>query len=227
MALIGYTNAGKSALTNLCTGAELESENLLFQTLNTTNRGYRMPNGQHAVMLDTVGFITDLPHGLVESFKATLQEIHFADVIVHVRDISHPQTQHQRDTVHRILAEIGVSDQQLREKSIEVWNKIDLVEDRSALDEQYTEAIEQQERGYPIVMMSCATGENKSQLLDRISSLTSKLMGKRLYRLEYPCEEHNHRLSWLYKHASITKEEDFEYLVDTISIKVLLDEVTY
>ena len=99
VALIGYTNAGKSALTNLCTGADLESENLLFQTLNTTNRGLRLPNGQHAVMMDTVGFITDLPHDLVESFKATLDEIHFADVIVHVRDISHPHSDHQRETV--------------------------------------------------------------------------------------------------------------------------------
>lgn len=75
---------------NLCTNADVESKDLLFQTLNTTNRGYRMPNGQHAVMLDTIGFITDLPHGLVDSFKATLDEIHFADVIVHIRDISHP-----------------------------------------------------------------------------------------------------------------------------------------
>lgn len=86
-------------------------------------------------MLDTVGFITDLPHGLVESFKATLDEIHFADIIVHVRDISHPQTEHQRDTVLRTLNEIGITDQDLREKSIEVWNKIDLVEERDSLNQ--------------------------------------------------------------------------------------------
>lgn len=92
IALIGYTNAGKTALMNLCTGAQLESEDLLFQTLNTTNRRFRMPAGQMGLMLDTVGFITDLPHGLVESFKATLEEIHHADLLVHVRDISHPHT---------------------------------------------------------------------------------------------------------------------------------------
>ena len=90
IALIGYTNAGKSAVMNLCTNADVESKDLLFQSLNTTNRGYRMPNGQHAVMLDRIGFITDLRHGLVDSFKATLDEIDFADVIVHIRDISHP-----------------------------------------------------------------------------------------------------------------------------------------
>lgn len=94
VALIGYTNAGKTALTNLCTKSELESRNLLFQTLNTTQRGFRLPGGQSALMLDTVGFITDLPHGLVESFKATLEEIHDAEVLVHVRDISHPHTEH-------------------------------------------------------------------------------------------------------------------------------------
>ena len=88
--LIGYTNAGKTALMNLCTGASLESKDLLFQTLNTTHKRFRMPNGQMGLMLDTVGFITNLPHGLVESFKATLEEIHHVDLLVHVRDISHP-----------------------------------------------------------------------------------------------------------------------------------------
>lgn len=84
-------------------------------------------------MLDTVGFITDLPHGLVESFKATLEEIHFADVIVHVRDISHPHTEHQRKTVLQVLRDIGIADDYLKGRYLEVWNKIDLVEDREAL----------------------------------------------------------------------------------------------
>lgn len=93
----------------MCTGAGLESDNLLFQTLNTATRSVRLPNGQQALMLDTVGFITDLPHGLVQSFKATLDEIHAADVLVHVRDISHPFTDHQRSTVLSVLKEIGVA----------------------------------------------------------------------------------------------------------------------
>jgi len=90
VALVGYTNAGKTALTNLCSNSELESEDLLFQTLNTTVRKFIMKQGHIGLMLDTVGFITALPHNLVESFKATLEEIHYADVLVHVRDISHP-----------------------------------------------------------------------------------------------------------------------------------------
>lgn len=227
VALIGYTNAGKSALMNVCTNADVESKDLLFQTLNTTNRGCRMPNGQHAVMLDTVGFITDLPHGLVDSFKATLDEIHFADVIVHVRDISHPQSQHQRDTVMKVLREIGVSDQRLKENYVEVWNKIDLVDNRDELDEQYLLVTTQDKDHFPVVMMSCKTGENKTEFLDVVSDAASEVMGKKFYHLEYPCEEHHRRLSWLYKHASITQEEDFEYQGDIISIKVLLDEITY
>lgn len=88
-------------------------------------------------MLDTVGFITDLPHGLVDSFKATLDEVLYADVIVHVRDISHPHTEHQRETVLRVLSEIGVSSEQISKKYIELWNKIDLIEDRDKIEEDY------------------------------------------------------------------------------------------
>ena len=81
-------------------------------------------------MLDTIGFITNLPHGLVESFKTTLEEIHYADILVHVRDISHPFTNYQRDTVLKVLRELGVSEEFLKTKYIEVWNKIDLLEDQ-------------------------------------------------------------------------------------------------
>ena len=91
VALVGYTNAGKTALMNMCSGSQLDSEDRLFQTLNTAQRKIRLPNGQQAVLMDTVGFISNLPHGLVDSFKATLDELHMADLLVHVRDISHPQ----------------------------------------------------------------------------------------------------------------------------------------
>ena len=143
-------------------------------------------------MLDTVGFITDLPHGLVDSFKATLDEVLYADVIVHVRDISHPHTEHQRETVLRVLSEIGVSSEQISKKYIELWNKIDLVEDRDKVEEDYLQKLDDFDGGqnYPIVMMSCKTGENKVEFLDKISEMASELMGKKYYLLEYPCEEH-------------------------------------
>ena len=171
VALVGYTNAGKSALTNLCTGSKLESENLLFQTLNTANRGFRLLNGQNAVMLDTVGFITDLPHGLVESFKATLDEIHFADVIIHVRDISHPHHVHQRETVLRVLEEIGVD---ISSRYMEVWNKIDLVEDREQVELDHL--IQQEE--HPTILMSCLTKEGHNELMSVVGDMTTESMGK-------------------------------------------------
>jgi len=93
IALIGYTNAGKTALLNMCAGVKLPSENKLFETLDTTQRHVHLKEtNQHAVMMDTVGFITNLPHALVASFRATLAQVHQADVLVHVRDISHPHS---------------------------------------------------------------------------------------------------------------------------------------
>ena len=170
-------------------------------------------------MLDTVGFITDLPHGLVESFKATLEEIHFADVIVHVRDISHPHTEHQRETVLRVLSEIGIAEDHLKDRYLEVWNKIDLVEDR--------EALVVEDNDYPVIMMSCKTGENRNEFLDLVADLSTDRMGKKMYRIEYPGVEHNRRISWLNKHASITQDCEFEYNGDMITISVLIDDVTY
>ena len=102
----------------------------MFQTLNTTLKRLRLENGQMALMLDTVGFITNLPHDLVESFKTTLEEIHYADILLHVRDISHPQTNYQRNTVLKVLKEIGIPEEVIKSKYIEVWNKIDLLSDQ-------------------------------------------------------------------------------------------------
>ena len=132
-------------------------------------------------MLDTVGFITDLPHGLVESFKATLEEIHAADVLVHVRDISHPFTDHQKNTVLEVLKEIGVSPEILRERYVEVWNKIDLLPSENELARKLQELTEpkivdsipfsdpietSQSPGYAVIPMSCQTGQNKELFLD-------------------------------------------------------------
>jgi len=126
-----------------------------------------------------------------------------------------------------VLKEIGVSEEELSSKYIEVWNKIDLIEDRGQFEEQYAQELEDSKPDYPVVMMSCKTGENRSLFLEKVGELASTLMGKKYYRLEYPYDEHNKRLSWLYKHASITQDEDFEYQGDFISVKILLDEVTY
>ena len=106
-------------------------------------------------MMDTVGFITNLPHGLVDSFKATLEELHSADLLVHVRDISHPQADFQKKTVLKVIKEVGLPPEMLKEKYIEVWNKVDMIKeaDEEAFQERVEWAAEQDE--YPVILTSC------------------------------------------------------------------------
>ena len=138
-----------------------------------------------------MGFITDLPHLLVESFKATLQDIHFADVILHVRDISHPHTEHQKDTVLDILEEVGVSQSTLDKKYIELWNKIDLVKNVKELQANLDSSAKKS--NFRIVPISCITGENIDILTQQIGELATVVMDKRYYTLTYDAVEHNER----------------------------------
>ncbi len=130
VALVGYTNAGKSTIFNRLTGAEVLAKDMLFATLDPTMRAVKLATGREVILSDTVGFISDLPTQLVAAFRATLEEVLSADVIAHVRDISHPETEEQRADVVGILAELGVGDDRT---VIEVWNKIDRVADPEPL----------------------------------------------------------------------------------------------
>jgi GTPase len=162
VALVGYTNAGKSTLFNALTAAGVDARNLLFATLDPTMRRVRLRHGREAIISDTVGFIADLPTTLIAAFRATLEEVLEADIILHVRDVAHQEAEAQAGDVDRVLDELGI-DEKRRSEIIEVWNKADLLppETRAALAQAA-------ERRPGTVLVSAVSGEGLERLLGLI-----------------------------------------------------------
>ena len=197
IALVGYTNAGKSTLFNRLTGSAAFAENLLFATLDTTLREVKLPNGRPAILSDTVGFISDLPHELVEAFRATLEEVQEADVVLHVRDIANPDTDAQRSDVEAVLTELGVTAESGR-TLLEVWNKADLVrgEDR--------EHLEGAARRAGAALVSAVTGEGCDELLQQLGDLIDNAPEVEVLLPHGDGEA----MAWLYRNGRVTERTE-------------------
>ncbi|WP_207460116.1 GTPase HflX [Azospirillum sp. SYSU D00513] len=221
VALVGYTNAGKSTLFNALSGARVQAEDMLFATLDPTVRQIALPSGRKAALSDTVGFISELPHGLVAAFRATLEEVQAADVILHVRDVSHPDSEAQKGDVEEVLADLGI-DAARDPRVVEVLNKIDLLPAtrRAALEMRVVNE-GMMERGDHAVAVSALAGtglDDLLALLDRKLSTESRVVDIELDPAD------GRALAWLHEHGEVLERRDEDGLA---RLRVRIGEADY
>ena len=202
VALVGYTNAGKSTLFNLLSGADVTAQDQLFATLDPTMRAVTLPSGRTIILSDTVGFVSSLPTTLVAAFRATLEEVLEADLILHVRDIAHPDTLAQREDVHSVLAELGLGDGS--DSMLEVLNKIDLLE-----PEARTALALQANRDDDVIALSAVAGEGVPTLLEAIDDRLNA--DRQVVDLSVSLAD-GEAIAWLYQRGEVLSRRDDEVM---------------
>lgn len=219
VALVGYTNAGKSSLFNRLTNAKVFAEDLLFATLDPTMRKLRLPSGREVILSDTVGFISDLPHELVMSFRATLEEVLAADIVVHVRDLANPDNNQQKQDVLNVLKNLGLENIETRNNYLEIWNKIDLLSDEG---QRFVK--ENAKRNSYIIPASALSGEGCDEFLKAIDEKLSE--NHKIIEVEIPSSD-GKLIAWLYKNAEVLniKSQDEKQIlkvkIDSLSLAKL------
>jgi GTP-binding protein HflX len=197
IALVGYTNAGKSTLFNRLTGEGVFAENLLFATLDPTMRDIKLPGFDKVILSDTVGFVSDLPTELIAAFRATLEEVASADLLVHVRDIAHPDRDAQRDDVDDVLGSLGLAEEGAPPR-IEAWNKIDLLS-RQERDVLFEEAGRRED----VVPISATNGDGLEALRERMAEKLRS--GEQVHHIRLPAGDGS-RIAWLHSRGEVLEQ---------------------
>ncbi len=215
VALVGYTNAGKSSLFNRLSSADVLAKDMLFATLDPAMRKIKLPSGREVILSDTVGFISDLPHELIMAFRATLEEVLSADIIVHVRDIANPDTKEQKQDVISVLESLGLSNVEEMDNYIELLNKIDLLSpsERTDLHQRYNNKDN-------IIPVSAISGEGTDDFLKKIDSLLSA-QAKNI-RLKISVSD-GKQLAWLHQNTEVLSLKTQN---DVIDAEVKMDAAT-